>query len=86
MLLNLCARSIYWWSNAGGNLLEILGAALIVWSAFQTRSKIKSEPDSWDNELSVKLRDIVATQAYTELTGFLLLALGLVGQLIGTLE
>ncbi len=78
----LSQQSCFWWMNAIGILLEIVGAFVIVFSAFRTRARIKDIPDSWDADLAVKLRDIISAQAITELTGFGLLALGLLGQLL----
>ena len=80
------SRSWFWWSNQIGIMLEVGGAALIVISAFMARSKIKNVPDSYDAELAVRLRDIIANQAFRELFGFGLLALGLLVQMIGGLE
>lgn len=82
MLQGLSGRSFLWWVNEFGILLEIVGAIVIVVAAFRTRARIKSVQDTWDSELSILLRDMLATQAFTELTGFVLLALGLFGQLI----
>lgn len=79
-------QSYFWWVNEVGILLEIVGALVIVLSAFRSRARIKDIPDSWDAELATKLRDIIAAQAFTELTGFGLLALGLLGQLIAGFE
>lgn len=81
-----CDRSLWWWANSTGIVLEIVGALVIVYSAFRARAKIKDEVDSWQAELPSQLRDIVAAQAYTELWGFVLLALGLGGQLLSTFE
>ena len=67
-------------------MLEVAGAALIVVSVFVARSKIKDVPDSYDAELAVQLRDIIANQAIRELFGFGLLALGLLLQMIGGFE
>lgn len=64
-------------------MLEIGGAVLVVWAAFRSRKQIKDIPDSWDAELPVKLRDIIARQAFTELKGFGLLTVGLFCQMIG---
>ena len=74
-----------WWVNETGILLEVAGALLILVAAFRSRAAIKDIPDSWDAELPVKLRDIISAQAYTELTGFALLAIGLLGQMVGGL-
>lgn len=73
----------YWYINQAGILLEVIGALLIVVSAFRTRNKIKDVSDTWDAELATKLRDIISNQAFTELKGFGLLAFGLVMQFIG---
>lgn len=69
-----------WWCGQLGIMLEIIGAALIVISAFQARSRIKDVSDTWDGDLTVKIRDLIASQAYSQLIGFCLLALGLLGQ------
>ena len=79
-------RSWFWWVNEIGIVLEIVGATIIVVAAFRSRARIKDTEDTWNADLSVKLRDIIASQAFTELKGFGLLALGLVGQMIGGFE
>ncbi|HUW26733.1 MAG TPA: hypothetical protein VMW07_09450 [Gallionella sp.] len=79
----LSERSCFWWINEIGILLEIVGALTVVLAAFRSRAEIKGIPDSWDAELATKLRNIIAAQAFTELTGFGLLTLGLFAQLIG---
>ena len=71
--------------NETGIILEILGAGLMVCSAFRTRRLIHQIEDTWDAELSTKLRDVIANQAWTELFGFGLLASGLILQLLGAL-
>lgn len=76
-------RSWLWWVNEVGILLEIVGAMIIVVAAFRSRTRIKDIEDTWNAELAVKLRDIIASQAFTKLKGFGLLALGLLGQMIG---
>ncbi|HEY0846679.1 MAG TPA: hypothetical protein VGE12_15005 [Noviherbaspirillum sp.] len=76
-------RKPLWWINEIGIVLEIIGAVLIVLAAFKTRSEIRHLPDSWDGGLTEKLRDVIADQAITERRGFILLALGLLGQLAG---
>jgi hypothetical protein len=79
----LAERTCYWWINETGIVLEIVGAALLVVAAFKSRNKIKDIPDSWDAELAMKLRDTIASQAMTELKGFVLLAIGLIFQMVG---
>ena len=79
----LSERTCYWWINESGIVLEIVGAALLVVAAFKSRNNIKNIPDTWDAELAVKLRDTIAAQAITELKGFVLLAVGLVFQMVG---
>ncbi|AEJ01870.1 hypothetical protein Nit79A3_2081 [Nitrosomonas sp. Is79A3] len=74
---------IFWCINQTGIILEIIGALLIVLSAFKTRNKIKDIPDSWEADLAERLRDVISNQAFTELKGFGLLAIGLVMQFIG---
>lgn len=74
----------YWYINQADIILEVLGAALIVFSAFKTRKEIKDVPDSYDADLTSKLRDIISNQAFTELGGFGLLAVGLVMHFIGS--
>jgi hypothetical protein len=74
---------IFWYINQAGIILEIVGALLIVLSAFKTRNKIKDIPDSYEADLTAKVRDIISNQAFTELKGFGLLAIGLVMQFIG---
>jgi hypothetical protein len=73
----------YWWLNQIGILLEVVGALTVVGAAFRTRTKIKDLQDSWGGELPVRLRDVIANQAYTELGGFGLLAIGLLMQFAG---
>lgn len=80
----LAERTCFWWINEAGIVLEIIGAAWLVLAAFKSRNEIKDIPDSWDAELPEKLRNAVASQAITELYGFVLLALGLICQMIGT--
>ena len=77
------SRSAYWWANQTGISFEIIGALLIVLAAFWTRKRIRDIRDTWDAKLPERLRDIVSNQAFTELLGFGLLALGLVLQMIG---
>lgn len=74
---------IFWRINQAGIVFEIIGAVLIVVSAFKTRRKIKNVPDTWETDLTEKLRDIISNQAFTELWGFGFLAIGLVMQFIG---
>lgn len=69
-----------WWINELGILLEIVGAIIVVIAAFESQAEIKHVKDTWDAELPTKLRDIIATQAFTELRGFGLLAVGLLCQ------
>ena len=83
MLRFLSERNCLWWVNEIGILLEVSGAILVVWAAFRSRKQIKDIPDSWDAELPSKLRDIIAGQAFTELKGFGLLAIGLLCQMVG---
>lgn len=86
IISSLCQKSALWWINQVGIILEIVGAALIVRSAFKSRAEIKNIQDTWDAELATKLRDVIASQAITELKGFGLLAIGLVGQFVGSFE
>jgi hypothetical protein len=79
-------RSVLWWVNQGGIALEVVGAMLIVVAAFRTRGRIKYIADTWDAALAEKLRDVISDQAYTELRGFALLAIGLLCQMIGGFE
>jgi hypothetical protein len=79
----LAQKPVLWWINEVGILLEIIGATVIVVAAFRSRARIKDVPDSWDSDLAVKLRDIISSQATTELKGFGLFAIGLIGQMIG---
>ena len=74
---------IFWCINQTGIIFEIIGAILIVVSAFKTRSNIKDVLDTWEYDLSERLRDIISNQAFTELWGFGFLAIGLVMQFIG---
>lgn len=83
VLKYLSERTCYWWMNESGIVLEIIGAALLVVAAFKSRNKIKNISGAWDAELDVKLRDTIAAQAVTELKGFVLLAVGLVFQMVG---
>lgn len=76
-------RSVVWWINEFGILLEIVGATIIVFAAFQTRKKIRDIGDVWKPSLPELLRDVIANQAFTELNGFVLLAVGLIFQMIG---
>ena len=73
----------YWYINQAGIILEVIGALIIVLSSFKTRNLIKDIPDSYDAELATKLRNVISNQAFTELKGFGLLAIGLVMQFIG---
>lgn len=84
----MCTNSveIFWYINQTGIIFEIIGAVIIVVSAFKTRKKIKDVPDSWEADLTEKLRDIISNQAFTELWGFGFLAIGLVMQFIGGFE
>jgi len=59
---------------------------MLVTAAFKSRGEIKGIENTWDADLATKLRDVVATQAFTELKGFILLALGLACQMIGNLK
>ena len=76
-------ENIFWYVNQTGIIFEIIGAVIIVVSAFKTRKKIKDVPDSWEANLTEKLRNIISNQAFTELWGFGFLAIGLVMQFIG---
>lgn len=78
-----CNRSWLWWVNELGIILEIVGATVIVISAFRSRAQIKDIQDGWDSDLATKLRDVIASQAMTELKGFCIFTLGLLGQMIG---
>ncbi|MBX9915862.1 MAG: hypothetical protein K2Y07_01275 [Nitrosomonas sp.] len=84
----MCTNSeeILWCINQTGIIFEIVGAVIIVVSAFKTRKKIKDVPDFWEADLTEKLRDIISNQAFTELLGFGFLAIGLVMQFIGGFE
>lgn len=81
-----CNRSLLWWINEAGIVLEIVGATLIVIAAFRTRKQIKDIGDTWDSDLTERLRDVISNQAFTELKGFGLLAVGLIFQMIGGFE
>jgi hypothetical protein len=70
--------------NQLGIVIELAGAGVIVASAFRTRARIKNIEDTYDADLTTKLRDIIAGQAFTELIGFGLLAAGLLLQFLGT--
>lgn len=78
-------RTLFWYISEVGIFIEIVGAVIIVASAFKSRNAIKDIQNTYDADLPVILRDIVATQAFTELKGFGLLAFGLVMQMIGVL-
>ncbi|MXS83612.1 hypothetical protein [Nitrosomonas oligotropha] len=80
------SENIFWYVNQTGIIFEIIGAVIIVISAFRTRKKIKDVPDSWEANLTEKLRNIISNQAFTELWGFGFLAIGLVMQFIGGFE
>lgn len=82
----LCKQSPFWWCNQIGIIFEIFGAGLMVYSAFTSRASIRHIQDTWDGELSTKLRDIIASQAITELKGFALLAVGLLLQFVGNFD
>lgn len=73
----------YWYINQAGIILEVIGALLIVLSSFSTRKIIKDIPNSYDADLATILRDVISKQAFTELKGFGLLAIGLIMQFIG---
>ncbi len=45
---------IFWCIDQTGIVFEIIGAVLIVFSAFRTRSKVKDIPDSWEADLTEK--------------------------------
>lgn len=77
-------RGPLWWFNLLGIGLEIAGAALIVRAALRNRNRIRLLEDTWDGGSFEKLRDVVAGQAITELRGFILLAVGLLMQLLGS--
>ena len=79
-------RSCLWWTNEFGILLEIAGAAILVKAAFRSRGRINDLQDTWDTNLTERLKDTIAAQAFTELKGFGLLAMGLTAQMIGGLE
>lgn len=81
----LAKRGPLWWFNPLGIILEVAGAALLVIAALKHRAQIKSLEDTWKGGSFEKLRDVVAGQAITELRGFVLLSIGLVMQLVGTL-
>lgn len=76
-------RDLLWWVNQSGILLEIVGAALIVFAAVRNRKALKRLEDTWDGGALERLRDVVAGQAITEVRGFILLFSGLVFQLLG---
>lgn len=75
--------NFYWLTNQIGIVIEVIGAGVIVVSAFITRYKIRDIPDSYDAALAEILRDVISKQAFTELFGFGLLTAGLVMQFIG---
>ncbi len=83
LLKFLYERNVFWWINEAGIVLEIIGAALLVIAAFKSRNQIKDIQNTWDAELAVKLRDTIAAQAFTKLTGFVFLAIGLACQMVG---
>ncbi|PJI95474.1 hypothetical protein CLU85_0181 [Acidovorax sp. 69] len=75
-------RSCDWWFNEAGIVLQLIGAGVLVVAGFKTRAALKDIPDSWDADLTEKLRDAFAEQAFTGLYGFLFLAAGLFAQAI----
>ena len=83
MLDLLVERSAFWYISHIGIVFEIVGALVIVWTAFRTRIKIQGIQDNWDSGLSERLRDMISNQAYVELAGFGLLAFGLLLQMLG---
>ena len=76
-------RPVLWWINETGIIIEVLGAVIIVAAAFRSRNAIKDIQHTFGADLPVVLRDVIASQAFTELKGFGLLALGLVMQFVG---
>lgn len=70
MLAPLCERSLLWWVNEAGIVLEIVGAAVIVFAAFNSRAQIRNVEHTLGGDLSIKLRNMIADQAFTELKGF----------------
>jgi hypothetical protein len=85
MMDMLSNRSCDWWLNEVGILLQFIGAAFLVVAGFRTRAALKDVPDSWGANLSERLRDATAEQAFTGLYGFVLLGAGLFAQLVAGL-
>lgn len=79
-------RDYLWWVGQFGILLEILGAVFIVIAAFKNRASVAKANGTWNGMAHISdLRDAIQGQAITELRGFVLLAIGLVLQLVGGL-
>lgn len=78
-------RSCDWWLNEAGILLQLVGALFLVVAGFRTRTALKDIPDSWKANLTEKLRDALAEQAFTGLYGFVFMGCGLVAQLFAGL-
>jgi hypothetical protein len=78
-------RSCDWWLNETGILLQLIGSIFLVVAGFRTRTALKDIPDSWDANLTEKLRDALAEQAFTGLYGFIFMGAGLLSQLIAGL-
>lgn len=74
-------RSSDWWLNETGILLQLIGSIFLVVAGFRTRTALKDIPDSWDANLTEKLRDALAEQAFTGLYGFIFMGAGLLSQL-----
>jgi hypothetical protein len=75
-------RTCDWWWNEAGIFLQLIGAGLLVYFAFCTRAKLKGVADTWESDLSERIRDELTGQAFTGLLGFVFLAAGLLSQLI----
>lgn len=82
----LTNQTVFWWLNQSGIGLEILGAMALVIEAFKNRQRIKNLENTWGGRSFEQLRDAVANQAITEFKGFVLIAIGLLLQMLGSLD
>ena len=74
-----------WYIGQVGILLEILGAGLIVYFAYTARQKVgvlKTDMDYLQEAIDTVLEE-VGSQFRKQITGFLLLGLGLIMQFVG---
>ena len=74
-----------WYIGQAGILLEILGAGLIVYFAYTARQKVgvlKTDMDHLQEAIDTVLEE-VGSQFRKQITGFLLLGLGLIMQFVG---